>query len=266
MKINSSGINYNVVIKGKGIPFVLLHGFSESMKTFEKLKFQEYKVILIDLIGHGKTDSPKEMKYYTLLHLLKDINFIIHNVTKEKYILYGYSMGGRIALAYSFLYTSEIKSLVLESTSYGEEDKTKRKNRRLSDYKLAKKIKNNGIKWFADYWINMPIFHSQKFLDEEIKNKIKKLKLQNNINGLTRSLVGFSQGKLPALKSKIPSISVKTLYISGELDSKYTLIGEEFELLSSKVKHKIIKAAGHNGHMERPIEIEKIINDFIRMG
>lgn len=266
MKINSNGVNYNVIIKGKGIPLVLIHGFSESMKTFEKLKFEEYQVILIDLIGHGKTDSPKEIEYYSLLHLLKDIKFIINTITEEKYILYGYSMGGRIALAYSFVYSNEIKSLVLESTSYGEEDETRRKNRRLSDYKLSRKIKSNGIEWFANYWTSIPIFESQKFLDEEIKNKIRNLKLKNSINGLTKSLVGFSQGRLPALRSKIPEISMKTLYISGELDSKYTSIGKEFELLSSKVKHKIVKFTGHNVHMERPIEVEKIINDFIRMG
>lgn len=266
MKVDVNGVKYNVAVRGKGIPLVMLHGFSESMNTFRSINSEEYQVIYIDLIGHGKTDSPKEIKYYNLHHLLKDINFIINRITKEKYVIYGYSMGGRIALAYSFIYSSEIKGLILESASYGETDLIKRKNRRLSDYRLAKKIESNGIKWFVDYWTNIPIFDSQKFLDEETRNEIRDLKFNNNINGLTKSLIGFSQGRLPALKEKIPEIKIKTLYISGELDSKYTSMGQEFKKMNSDITHKIVKSAGHNVHIERPYEVKKIINKFIRMG
>ncbi len=266
MQISYEKINYNVEIKGSGIPVVLLHGFSESIDTFEYLKLKNFKVILIDLIGHGKSDSPISIKYYNLSYLLKAINFIINKVTKEKYILYGYSMGGRIALAYSLIYKDEIHSLILESASYGEYDKVRRKNRRGSDYKLAKNIKVNGIEWFQSYWSKLPIFESQGFIKEEIKDKIKILKLKNNINGLTKSLIGFGQGRVPCVKSEISKLNLNVLYISGSLDEKYNLIGKEFETLNNKVKHITIQYSGHNIHMEKPMDLEIIINNFIRMG
>lgn len=270
MKINYDGINYNVGVKGDGLPLIFLHGFSESINTFEHLieylNLKDFKVILIDLIGHGKTDSPKDMKYYTLNHLLKAINFIVKSVTGDKYILYGYSMGGRIALAYSFIYKDEIRALILESASYGEVDKLKRRNRMLSDYKLAENIKVKGIQWFESYWSSLPIFKSQNLLEEDIKNKIKTLRLKNNADGLSKALIGFSQGRLPCLKNEILKLNLNILYISGELDKKYNTLGEQLANLNSKVKHVTVKSSGHNIHMEKPMDIYIIIKNFIRMG
>lgn len=266
MKVKCNGINYNVEIKGNGIPVVFLHGFSENLETFNELKLSECKCIYIDLIGHGKTDSPINIKKYKIDNLIKDLHFIISEIIKEKYILYGYSMGGRIALPYVLNYANEVEKLILESSSYGEEDDVKRKERRKSDYLLAKKIKEKGIQWFVYYWTNISIFNSQKLLDDKKREKIANIKLKNNINGLTRALMGFSQGRNPCLKNQVSKIKVKTLYISGELDSKYTSMGKEFEVLNKDVTRVVVKGAGHNIHMEKPLEVEKIIKKFIRMG
>ncbi|MCT4687851.1 2-succinyl-6-hydroxy-2,4-cyclohexadiene-1-carboxylate synthase [Vallitalea sp.] len=262
MKIKYDDINYNVEVEGNGIPMVFLHGFSENISTFRYLDCIGYKRIFIDLIGHGKTQSPKDMKYYNVKYLVKAINYIINTITDTKYILYGYSMGGRIALAYAFLYQEELSHLILESSSYGIEDESMRNKRYYSDCRLAEDIRYNGIEWFESYWSNISIFETQKMLKDDVRNAIKKIRLSNNIQGLSNSLIGFSQGRINCLKSELYKLNIGVTFISGELDKKYTSIGEELTELIRNINHVRVESSGHNVHMEKTQSINKLLHNI----
>lgn len=263
MKIKYKDIVYNVKVQGNGIPIVFLHGFSENMSTFKHLDCTGYMKILIDIIGHGRTQSPKEMRYYDVDYLVDAINYIIHTITDKKYILYGYSMGGRIALAYALKYQKEMAKLLLESSSYGIEDQQMRKNRYESDCRLADNIRRNKIEWFESYWSNIAIFKTQEKLNENVKNEIKKIRLSNNITGLSNSLIGFSQGKVACLKSELHKLNIDVIYVSGESDSKYTAIGENFTKLIRNIMHICVKSSGHNVHMEKTKSINRLLNEIL---
>ncbi|WP_113674058.1 2-succinyl-6-hydroxy-2,4-cyclohexadiene-1-carboxylate synthase [Vallitalea guaymasensis] len=262
MKIKYDDIIYNIEVEGNGIPIVFLHGFSENMSTFRYLDCTGYKRIFIDLIGHGKTQSPKDMKYYNVKYLIKAINYIINTITDTKYILYGYSMGGRIALAYALKYQEELSHLILESSSYGIEEQSIRDKRYYNDYRLAEEIRHNGIEWFESYWSNILIFKTQKMLGEDVRNTIKKIRLSNNIIGLSNSLIGFSQGRVNCLKSELHKLNIGVTYVSGELDKKYTSIGEEFTKLIRNINHVRVESSGHNVHMEKTQSINKLLNEI----
>ncbi|QUH30464.1 2-succinyl-6-hydroxy-2,4-cyclohexadiene-1-carboxylate synthase [Vallitalea guaymasensis] len=262
MKIKYKDINYNVEVEGDGIPIVFLHGYSENMSTFRYLDCTGYKRIFIDLIGHGKTQSPKDMKYYNVKYLIKAINYIVKSITDTKYIFYGYSMGGRMALAYALEYQEELSHLILESSSYGIEDQSIRDKRYYNDCRLAEEIRHNGIEWFESYWSNILIFKTQKMLGEDARNTIKKIRLSNNIIGLSNSLIGFSQGRVNCLRNELYKLNIGVTYISGEIDKKYTSIGEELTKLIRNIKHVRVKSSGHNVHMEKTQSINKLLNEI----
>lgn len=262
MKINYEDIMFNVEVKGEGLPIVFLHGFSENISTFQYLDCKGYRKIFIDIIGHGKTQSPEDMKYYNINYLVKAINFIINSITNTKYILYGYSMGGRISLAYALTYQEELIWLILESASYGIEDKSLRSKRYYDDCRLAEEIRNKGIKWFESYWSNITIFQSQKNLEKKVQDNIREIRLSNNIVGLTNSLIGFSQGRINCFKSKLYKLNINTTYISGESDEKYTSIGKKFIELLENVNHIIVKSCGHNVHMEKPYRVNELLQNI----
>jgi pimeloyl-ACP methyl ester carboxylesterase len=69
---NSSFIKIYYEVHGKGMPVVLLHGFSSSfvrnwlhLGWVDLLTAQGYQVIGLDLRGHGKSDKLLETKSYT---------------------------------------------------------------------------------------------------------------------------------------------------------------------------------------------------------
>lgn len=263
MIIEIENIKYHIQIKGEGEPIICLHGFSENLSTWELLELKGCKLILIDLIGHGKSDKPYGVKYYSLKVILKHLNKIIARLSLKKYSILGYSMGGRLALAYALVYPNEIDKLILESASYGEVGFLNRLKRRRSDLSLAKSIEENGIGWFNRYWGNLSIFESQKSLKIDIINEINERRLLNVAHGLSNTLKGTGQGTFPNLKREIVKLSMPILYLSGEYDKKYGKIGKEFEKLNSNVKHIRVNGCGHNTHIEAPKAFIKVLSEFL---
>jgi len=250
MFIEIENIKYHVQIKGEGKPIICLHGFSENISTWKSLQLEEYLLILIDLIGHGESDKPYSSKYYRVKVMIKHLNKLIYQLGLSKYSMLGYSMGGRIALAYALTYPNEVDKLMLESASYGECGWINRLKRRKNDFNLAKSIRENGIEWFNEYWSGLGIFESQRKLPNDIINEISNRRLLNVTHSLSNTLLGTGQGKFPCLKNQIANLSMPVLYISGEYDEKYKQAGNEFEKLNPNIKHEIIKGVGHNTHVE----------------
>lgn len=263
MFIEIENIKYHIEIKGEGKPIICLHGFSEDISTWNLLELHGYKLILIDLIGHGKSDKPKDSKYYFLEIMLKHLNKLIYKLELKKYSMLGYSMGGRCALAYALTYPNEIDKLILESASYGEEKSLNRLKRRESDLNLAKSIEENGIEWFNQYWGSLSVFESQKSLPKSIINEINRRRLANISHALSNTLKGTGQGIFPCLKDKIIKLSMPILYISGEYDKKYQEVGKEFEELNINVKHMVINGCGHNTHIEDINGFVESLNKFL---
>jgi 2-succinyl-6-hydroxy-2,4-cyclohexadiene-1-carboxylate synthase len=222
-----------------------------------------YNYYLVDLVGHGKSDSPEESNYYSIESIVNQLKEIIISNSNGKNVLAGYSMGGRIALNFALKFGIMLKGLILESSTWGISDEDLRKERTRQDEKLADFIYNNSIDKFIDYWMNIDLFNSQRRLSNDMLNQIRKRKLENNKTGLANTLRCSGTGIMNPLYNNIKDIKLKTLLITGELDSKFTNINTEMVNLFNNAEHRIIKNAGHNTHLEEPQKFIDAINKFL---
>ena len=92
---------YGLTVVGDGEPIVCFHGFSESSYTWDSINLPDYRLIRIDLIGHGDSDIPEEGAAYTVPQMIEDLHTVIYHMVGDRYYLMGYSMGARIALSYA---------------------------------------------------------------------------------------------------------------------------------------------------------------------
>ncbi|MCL2858915.1 MAG: 2-succinyl-6-hydroxy-2,4-cyclohexadiene-1-carboxylate synthase, partial [Streptococcaceae bacterium] len=250
--ITVENFNFRIRIHGSGFPLLALHGFSQSAETWDNLDLEGIQVFALDLIGHGKSDKPDKAEPYQLDTILTHIHQISQQLFEnQSFILLGYSMGGRLALHYALKYPEQIHSLILESSSLGISDEDERLARRISDEKLAKNIEENGCEWFADFWGNIPLFDSQKSLDPTVQNNIWQSRADNTPHALTHTLRATGQGRLPALADHLQDLKISTLYISGELDTKYTSLGQTYFAKCPSVSTHVVHHAGHNAHLEK---------------
>ena len=95
---------YGLTVVGDGEPIVCFHGFSESSYTWDSINLPGYRLIRIDLIGHGDSDIPEEGEAYTIPKMIEDLHTVIYHMVGDRYYLMGYSMGARIALSYALQY------------------------------------------------------------------------------------------------------------------------------------------------------------------
>lgn len=92
-------ISYND--SGKGFPIVLLHGYLESSEVwnrFEEKLASEFRVISVDLPGHGQSDIIAETQ--TMEHMAAVVKDLILSIGFKKVFLTGHSLGGYVTLAF----------------------------------------------------------------------------------------------------------------------------------------------------------------------
>jgi 2-succinyl-6-hydroxy-2,4-cyclohexadiene-1-carboxylate synthase len=269
MKLKVDDIQFNILLNESDLsknktPIVLLHGFTGRAKDwqflFDKLP-QKFFPIAIDLIGHGETDSPENQKYYTCNAMVHQIDSIISQLGIEKFMITGYSMGGRAALSYSFKHSEKIIAAILESTTAGIEDMYEIKKRVELDLLLSDKIKNEGIESFTDFWFDAPLFASLKNLPNF--EQIKKDRNQNNITGLSNMLLSFSTGLMPSYWDRLHTLVFPILLISGKWDEKYTNLNNFMQLKFPNAQHHYIDECGHNVHLEKPQLFTKLVVHFL---
>lgn len=102
--------------KGKGIPFVLLHGNGESGDYFKKqidYFSNNYRMIAIDTRGQGK--SPRGTAPFTMDQFVEDLNNLLEKLEISNIILLGFSDGANIAMKFALKYPNKLKALILNS-------------------------------------------------------------------------------------------------------------------------------------------------------
>ena len=74
--------------EGEGPVIVLLHGFLENSKMWHKIVpalLREYRVICIDLLGHGETESIGYV--HTMEDMADAVHYILHFLQLKKVVL-----------------------------------------------------------------------------------------------------------------------------------------------------------------------------------
>jgi pimeloyl-ACP methyl ester carboxylesterase len=109
----------NFVDVGRGTPIVLVHGFSDqSMSWFlaDKDLFAGYRVVSVDLPGHGRSE-PWEKEVLNIHDMADEVNKVVRTLGMGKFALAGHSMGGMVAQQYCVDYPQELSCLFLCCTT-----------------------------------------------------------------------------------------------------------------------------------------------------
>jgi pimeloyl-ACP methyl ester carboxylesterase len=99
----SGGVKIAYFSAGSGDPVVLIHGLYSSAEVnwerpgiVERLS-SKYRVVALDVRGHGRSGKPTEESAYGL-QMVNDVISLMNHLNIEKAHIVGYSMGSMIAL------------------------------------------------------------------------------------------------------------------------------------------------------------------------
>ena len=266
IEINNINVHYECWNERGHETIVLLHGFTGSTKTWHEVAAllpTTYRIIAVDLIGHGRTDSPEDLTYYTMEYQVKLLHELFEVLQLTQFHLIGYSMGGRVALSYAVCYPEELVSLILESATPGIKDEQLRVERQQSDYTLARKIVQEGVKAFISFWENIPLFATQKQLPAEKQAKLRNERQNQQAIGLANSLRMMGTGKMPEVWDHVATLPMQTTVITGELDTKFINIANAMQRENKRIHHIIVPSVGHAIHVENSQKFATIVKEAI---
>jgi 2-succinyl-6-hydroxy-2,4-cyclohexadiene-1-carboxylate synthase len=258
-------VSYYFEAHGAGRPLLLLHGFTGSSQNWLPLipaLAEKYRVIALDLLGHGRTDSPLDECRYTMEKSMADLMAMVDELGYSDVGILGYSMGGRLALGTAVTYPQRVNTLILESASPGLATEIERQERITRDRELADWIEANGIEPFVNRWEQLSLWASQQQLPEEARQKLHQQRLQNNPVGLAKSLRGLGSGAQPSFWKKLNTLPMPVLLIAGELDEKFATINQQMATQIPNARLELVTGVGHTVHLERPNLFAEFILSF----
>jgi len=98
----SPGVSIDYFAAGEGRPLVLVHGITESRRTWDPLLAPliaaGYRVIAMDLRGHG---ASSKIGPYDLATMAGDLGAVLHAEGADDALLVGHSLGGAVVSAYA---------------------------------------------------------------------------------------------------------------------------------------------------------------------
>jgi 2-succinyl-6-hydroxy-2,4-cyclohexadiene-1-carboxylate synthase len=166
--------------------------------------------------------------------------------------LVGYSMGGRMALAYAVGNPDQVRRLVLESASPGLETEEARAARRAADEDLARFLETEGVEAFVERWETLELFESQRSLPAPVRASHRARRLLNHPRSLAACLRGLGTGALPSYWGSLAGLRVPVLVLVGALDRKFAALGARMADALPDARVVEVAGAGHAVHLERP--------------
>ena len=260
------GLTYCYVEAGSGPVVLLLHGFTGSKADWAPLiesLAPDYRIVAVDLPGHGESDAPADPSRYEMAMVARDLGALLAHLQVKRAHLLGYSMGGRLALYLALTQPTRWQSLALESASPGVATEAERSERRRQDMTLADFIEREGIEAFVKRWERLPLFASQVNLPEEVRQRHRERRLENRPLGLAGSLRGMGTGMQPAMWETLAELTLPSLLIVGELDEKFVALAREMLRSMPQALLTIVPQAGHTLHLEKPDVFAAVVQRWL---
>lgn len=244
---------------GKGRVVVLLHGFLGSHQIWEQTTAQlskSYRVIAIDLPGHGNTDCFGYV--HTMDLIAKCVKAVMDSLRLKKYVIIGHSMGGYVGLAYADLFPDNLKGLCLFHSSAYADSEVKKRDRTRS----IKVVKANHKIYTTEVIKNLFATKNSKYLKTEIAFAQK---IASKVS--KRSIVAALEGMKdrPNRDLVLGMVHYPVMMVIGELDN--VLPKDQLLEQSQLIKNKHLLYLEHDGHMgflESPRVTLKALKKFIR--
>lgn len=161
-------------------------------------------------------------------------------------------------------------ALVLESAGLGPVDDAAREALRERNFAWAARVRDEGVSAFMDWWAGLPLFESQRNLDDDQRERLRAGRLANDTESLALSFERAGAHAMPSQGESIRALcelaakGIPVSYLAGELDAKYCKVASTLQSESQgAVSCCVVPAAGHSIHLERPEAFGAILEEVV---
>jgi 3-oxoadipate enol-lactonase len=260
--INGLKLNYEL-LGDSGSPLVLMHGYTGDITDWRNQlpAFNpSFRILALDLRGHGASGGPADHAAYTIDHFRDDVEALIDDLGFDRYHLVGHSMGGAISQEIALQSPERLLSLTLHDTT--------------DEFSAASN--NSVFQMYRDYRFNLaetqgmlavsrikppfpapPHMPAERIAETDIR--LSKMSVDAFI-GAWNGLAAWpgTRGERSA------SIKAPTLVIYGDLDTEFLIRGSK--RLAENIPNAelaVIPQTAHSPQWERPDLFNAALGAFL---
>lgn len=257
------GARFQVRTAGDGDPILFIHGFTgrgaDWSPILPAVHAAGYATIVVDLLGHGRSDAPADPTRHAIERQAADLAAILLGLRAAPAVVVGYSLGARVALRMAVAERDVVAGLFLESPSAGIADPDERATRREADRELAARLEHDGLEAFLRAWEANPLFAGEHRLSARRRDRIHEARQRNTVAGLAASLRGAGQGAMEPLHDRLRTITVPTLVVAGSLDPVGAARARAVADAIPSADILTLPRRGHAPHREAPAAFGRLL-------
>ena len=258
MQTRVNGITMAYSDQGTGLPIVFLHAFPLNRTMWaaqEKALSSQFRIITIDLRGHGESDAP--LWRYTLEQSADDVNALLDHLAIQRALFVGLSMGGYILFALYRKYAARMKGLILADTRALTDTSEGNEGR----FQMAQTAYKQGPSAIADIMLPKLLSPSTVQTKPDLVQQVRAMIEGNQISGIAGDLMAMAER--PDSVPLLSQITCPTQIIVGELDQATP--PSDAKLMADQIPNAqlaIIPGAAHLANLEQPEAFNQIVAAF----
>jgi len=234
---------------GSGPAILLSHGYSSTAEMWkgqiEPLS-RAHTLILWDMRGHGRSDSPDDPSLYSEEATVADMAAILDAVGVREAVIGGLSLGGYMSLAFHLKHRERVKALLIVDTGPGFKNDEARAGWNTYALKSADRFESEG-------------FGSLKSQSPE-----RTLAHHRSAKGLALAGRGMLTQRDASVINSLPDIKVPSLVVVGANDTGFLKAADYMAAKIPGAAKVVIADAGHAANIDQPEFFNAAVLEFLK--
>ncbi|KAF2092629.1 putative enol-lactone hydrolase [Rhizodiscina lignyota] len=207
---------------------------------------KQFKLIIWDMRGHGKSDYPDDQSQYSEAHTVADIEAILNEVCGSRQaIVGGLSLGGYTSLAFYQVHPERVKALLIIDTGPGFKKDAARDGWNKTAHETARRLESEGL------------------ASLQTASAERRLVTHRNAKGLALAARGMLTQRNASVINSLSDIKVPSIVIVGADDKPFLAASDYMAKKIPGCKKVVVPNAGHAVNIDQPEGFLKALMPFL---
>lgn len=244
--LDRGGVGIYYEEHGDGPALLLSHGYAATCHMWDGqvARFRDrLRIIVWDMRGHGRSDSPEDPAAYSEAHSVADMQALLEHCGAERAIVGGLSLGGVVSLAFYRAHPERVRALLLCDTGPGFRNP---EARHAWNERARARGHDLDARGFAALGAGAEVQQAQ----------------HRSAAGLAHAARGMLAQHGEHLIELLPRIAVPTLVLVGA-DDRHFLAAADY--MAKKIPGAVratIAGAGHAANLDQPDAFDAAVAEF----
>jgi pimeloyl-ACP methyl ester carboxylesterase len=258
IKVDGRMVHYRDEGRNNNKTVVLLHGFLQNLDVWSSYVLsymRDFRVITIDLPGHGHTDSYGEV--HSMDMMARVVKTVLDEAGVNQCVMVGHSMGGYVALAFAEKYPYSLRGLGLINSHALSDSESHRESRQA----VCEQVKENRASFIVNFVPSLFDSANRAALSQDIKD------LQEQcLETRTESIIAAQMGMMnrPSRIAVLEKLEIPVMFIYGKNDNRIPIeIAITQAMIPSHSEILLLDHVGHMSFMEEREYVKPRIKNFV---